>query len=290
MQLLRSTAVRRWAVAGTAALGLAGAGGGAASAATWGPPGPGHMGPGAFGTVASLGASSFQVQNAQSGQMTVNWSATTTFRQLATVPAGSVAVNDCVAVTGTVTNGTLSARSVTVTPAPADASCTNPGHGSSLAPGRFPRGGPDGRFPPLSSPDHTPPSGSVPPPDGAPDVGIAFGKVTAVTSSTLTIDGFSSADRPKPNGANGSGAAPSPPAATNVEVQLSSTTTYRKIATAAASNLAVGDCVAALGSRGSDGSVTASDITITSGGASSCAAGFGGAFGPGTRRGGPHPV
>lgn len=283
MQLLRSTALRRFAVAGTAVVGLAAVGGGAASAATSGP-WPGHMGRGAFGPVASLGASSFRVQDPRSGQTTVNWSTSTTFRQVSTVPASSVAVNDCVAVTGTESNGTLSAKSVTVTPAPSGGTCTNPGHPSRPASGGLPwggPGGPGGRFPHPDNPDHTPPSGSAPPANGPSDFGIAFGQVTAVTSSTLTLEGFSSADRPEPDGANGSGTPPTPPAATSVQIQLSSSTTYRKIASAAASDLAVGDCVAALGPRASDGSVTASDVTITSSGGSSCTGGVDGPFHPG---------
>ena len=95
----RSTNRRRFmrlGGAGATALLAATALASAAGAAT-----PANAPTGATGSVASLSASSMEVQNASSGQTTVNWSTTTTFSKTATEAVSAIATGDCVTVSGT---------------------------------------------------------------------------------------------------------------------------------------------------------------------------------------------
>ena len=59
---------------------------------------------GATGSVASLSGSSMEVQNASTGQTTVNWSTTTTFSKTVTEAVNALASGDCVTVSGTPSN------------------------------------------------------------------------------------------------------------------------------------------------------------------------------------------
>jgi hypothetical protein len=227
--------------------------------------------------VAAITGQSMEVQNQQTGQVTVSWTPSTRFSQTVTVPASAVAVGSCVTVNGTSANGAIEATSVTISQPSSTGSCTG---GRGGVPGR-------GQRPPGTFPNRTPTSGGTTSgtrPRGAPaaNFGFASGKVTAVTASTLTVDGFSSADFR----ARSESTPSTVPAATSVKVDLKSTTTYDTARTAAASNLAVGDCVTATGSSSSNGSVTASTIRITSTGGKSCTAGAGRFGGFGGFRGG----
>ena len=65
-----------------------------------------------------------------------------------------------------------------------------------------------------------------------------------------------------------------------VTIGLNSSTTYTQMESTAASSLAVGDCVAAIGSTDSTGAVTAQSVRITSTGGQSCTGGFPGGGGP----------
>ena len=64
--------------------------------------------------------SNMEVQNASSGQTTVNWTSTTTFSKTVTEAVSALAAGDCVSVTGTPSKKsktTIAARSITVTTA-----------------------------------------------------------------------------------------------------------------------------------------------------------------------------
>jgi Domain of unknown function (DUF5666) len=265
----------------TATLGVAGVAGAATT------PGPGSN-PGAFGSVAAISGSSMEVQNAQTGQVTVSWTPSTTFSQTVTVSASSMATGDCVTVTGTSSKGTITARSVSVSQ-PRSGKCTSGAFGGRFGAGRTGGSGGSGGF--------TPPRGGFRPPSGSSNgagrtfpgfanMGFASGQVTSVTASTLVINGISSADlrRPttKPTSSKKSTSTAAkttkPPriSATTVKIKLASSTTYTQTQTASATALAVGDCVAATGTSSSTGSVSASMVRITSTGGQSCTTGFGG--------------
>jgi Domain of unknown function (DUF5666) len=252
--------------------------------------------PGASGSVAAITGTSMEVQNQLSGQVTVSWTTSTTFSQMVDVSASSVAVGDCVTVTGSTSKKSkaVSANTVTVSQ-PTSGTCSGgpggfagSGSGGTSAGGGFPGGssGPPsgGSFPGGGS--GRPPSGGRFPgggsgrPRGVPNFGFASGKVTAVSSGSLTISGFSSASLSAPK-KNAKGTRPKIKTST-VKVTVSSSTTYKESQGAASTALAVGDCVTAAGSSDSTGAVTASSVQITSTGRSSCTSGFAGLAGEGS--------
>lgn len=271
--------------------------GGVAAAAT-APAGTGarRFGPGTFGKVAAISGTSMEVQSTTTGQTTVEWTSSTIFSQIATVSLSSIAVGDCVTVTGKASKKTVTATSVSVSQPPSSGTCT----GSNVqGPGGF-------------GPGATRPAGNFTPPSGRSgsfarrfsgkgfsgghgfaglaNFGFASGKVTAVGSDSLTLDGISSADltalravgskKAKTTSAKAKKASSSPSRApqlkkTTFSVTVNSSTTYTENESATASNLAVGDCVTASGKTATNGTVTATVVRITSTGASSCTGGFG---------------
>jgi hypothetical protein len=227
--------------------------------------------PVASGSVAAVTGSSMEVQNQQSGQVTVNWTPSTAFSQSASVPSTSVAAGDCVSVSGSSSKSTITAKTVTISQ-PTAGKCSTGGFGGGA--GRF--GG--GQTPPGGGSGQRPGGGSGGPPGGgggrfggAGNVGFASGKVTAVGSNSLTVSGFSSASISKKSTKSSKKASKT----TTVKVATNSTTTYAEDQTAAASNLAVGDCVTAAGSTDSTGAVSATTVRITSTGGQTCTTGFG---------------
>jgi hypothetical protein len=205
--------------------------------------------PGAVGSVASLSSSSMEVQNQQTGQVTVSWTPSTSFTESTTAAASSVAVGDCVVVTGSSSNGSLTARTVGVSQPSASGTCTTT---RPTAGGGRPGSG-------------TAPSGAAGGGSGTP-ISFTSGKVTAVSAGSLAVYGTSAVGGP-----GSSTTAPS----SNITIDLSSSTTYPKTAPAASTNLAVGDCVTAAGPSTSTGAVTASSVRITSTGGQTCSTGFG---------------
>ena len=235
--------------------------------------------PGAFGTVAAITGTSMEVQNQQTGQVTINWTSTTAFTRDATVPASSVVAGDCATVVGSTSKGRITAITVSIRQAsagscdaggPVSAGSSNPSGSGGSGPVRISGASPGGGR--LNSG-----SGAKPP-------GVASGKVLSVSGSRLVLSGFSSAavqkTSNKKTGKKASTKAPRskdrslkllrPSKAQIVSVVLSSSTTYTDTEPAAAANLAVGDCVTASGPSASNGSVTANAVQITSTGGKSC--------------------
>ena len=228
---------------------------------------------GASGSVAAISGTSMEVQSQQSGQTTVNWTASTTFSRTVTTSLAAVRVGDCVTATGTSTKGTITAKAVTVATAQSGTCARTGGFGG--AGGATP-GGAKGFAPPSGSgnrPEGGSGSGGGAPTGGARgvapgmgNVGFASGKVTKVSGKSLVLSGFSSqAPGKKPTGKSTK--------AIPVTVKVTGATTYTGSETAAASDLAVGDCVTAAGKTSTTGSVAASTIRITSSGKKSCTAG-----------------
>lgn len=224
--------------------------------------------PGATGEVAAITGSSMEVQNPESGQVTVSWTGSTVFTRTATVAESSVAVGDCVSATGSTTGGTLAATTVTISPPDSSGACNRPG-ALGRAPARFSRGG---GSPPGSTPKRTLPAGAA-------DFGFAGGKVTSVAPTSLVIFGFSlSGFAGRGRGSTGSTAPTSVPA-TTVTVDVNSSTRYSETQAASSADLAIDDCVTATGTADDTGAITARTIRITSMGPGGCTAGFGrGAF------------
>ncbi len=227
------------------------------------------------GAVAALTGSTMEVQSPQSGQVTVSWTPSTTFTQTATVAASSVAAGDCVTVNGSSSKGTITAKTVSISQ-PTSGTCTTGGGGGGF------RGGFGGGTPPGGA------SGARPggraggfPGNGrgfgrSGNTGFASGKVTSVTSGNLVISGVSSASIPK-NSKPSNNSSKKRPAikTTTFKVAITGSTTYTEDQAAAASNLAVGDCVTAGGSASSTGAVSATTVRIASTGGQTCTTGFG---------------
>lgn len=245
-------------VTGALALTLAACGGNAptgaaaptstSSARPSGPAAP----PGTFGTVAAVAAANVEVQNQQSGQVTVNFSSSTTFTNTVAATLADVTTGECVAVTAP-SGGTqataLAAQAVVITMPTSGGTCTAGGFGGSQRTSRTP------------NPSRTPrPSGANRAPG---NFGRAFGTVSAVSSTGFTVQGVARGSTP----------------AVTTTVTVSSSTTYTKTTSATSAALAVGECVAAVGPSDDTGAVTAKTIAISKPGKNGCTFGFGGGRG-----------
>lgn len=230
------------------------AGGGTTSAPPTRPSGAAAP-PGAFGTVAAVAASSVEVQNQQSGQVTVNFTSSTTFTNTVAATLADVTAGECVAVTapsGGMQATALTAQNVVITTPTSSGTCGG---------GAFGGGGGSQRGTRAPNPSRTPrPSGA----NGAPgNFGRAIGKVSAVSATGFTVQGVARGSTP----------------ATTTTVTVNSSTTYTKTQSATSSAMAVGDCVAAVGPSDDTGAVTAKTIAVSKPGKNGCTFGFGGGRG-----------
>jgi hypothetical protein len=196
--------------------------------------------PGAFGTVAEVSTGSLEVQNPTNGQVTVTYNGSTTFTNTVPAALSDVTAGQCVMVAsdpGGSVGGTVTARSVTITAAPANNGECPAGFGAGGDfGGRGQGGGNDG-------------GSRRPRPSGTnrPNNPQVSGAVASVSPNGFTVTGK--------NRSTG--------ATTTTTVTVDSSTTYTKQVRADASALAVGECVAALGSSDDTGAVTARSITIS---------------------------
>ena len=261
---------------------------------------------GATGSVAALSASTMEVQNPTSGQTTVSWTSTTAFSKSVTESVSALATGDCVTVTGTPSKSsktTITARSISVVNASSSGSCGGqfrPGAGGGAAGGAngprgggFRFGGRGGGTAGGTRPTFNSGSGRRFPNLGS--IAIASGKVTGVSGSTLSVSGIDlspgtfvrpakSSNSAKSSSSNNK--KPTTPKTENLKITTTSATTVAATQSAAATDLAVGDCVSAFGPAATNGAVTATTVRITSTGGKTCTGGFG-AGGGGFFRGGP---
>lgn len=209
--------------------------------------------PGAFGTAAAVATTSLEVQNPQSGQVTVDFNSSTTFTNTVSATLADVKVGSCVAVIASSGNmQTMTARTVTITQ-PTASGCTAAG---GFGGGAFRGGGTGGASRSPSASRRPRPSGTNNPNAGR----IAFGTVSAVESGGFTVKDI---------------ARGSQPAQTTV-VQTTSSTTLTQTQSATSAVLAVGDCIAALGPSDDTGAITAKSISVSKPGPGGCTTGFGG--------------
>lgn len=233
-------------------------------------PGP----PGAAGTVAALSASSMEVQNPQSGQVTVNWTSSTAFTRAQTANAAAVAVGDCATVSGPPSSSStapIAARTFTLMQADPSGNCTDTARGGGFGGGG---GGGSGGGSGGRGRGGTEANGSTVPRNrgtGRGGAGFAFatGKVTAVSGTGFTIEGI------RREGAQGQGPTTTTPTPQTITVTTDSSTTYTQLAAASAAALAVGQCVTARGPADDTGAITATAINIRPPGPNGCANGFG---------------
>jgi|HubBroStandDraft_1064217.scaffolds.fasta_scaffold45159_2 hypothetical protein len=287
-------------------MGLLGASGAAGAATTPAPTA-------ASGTLASLSGTSIEVQNPSSGQVTVTWTPTTTFRQTVTVPATTLAVGDCVTATAAPTSKSkkstkssttsITATTVSISQPSATGSCSVGTTGGAFViggggfagaggfAGRGFSGGTGGR-----SGSFRPPSGTFPK-GGATRTGafanVAFGKVTSLKGDVLVVVGTRPKFTAPPKGTSTKGktktaATTSKPklVTTTSKVTFTTSTTFNETMSASSTALVVGQCVTALGPASDTGAITATTISVRPAGPSGCftftgGAGFRGGAGAG---------
>jgi hypothetical protein len=207
--------------------------------------------PGTFGTAAAVTGSSIEVQNPQSGQVTVNFNSATKWTDSVPATLADVKVGECVSVTsnsGGAQAKALTAQTVTITPAAANGCAAGFGGG-------FGGGQRQG--------SRTPNPSRQPRPSGTPragNFGRAAGSVTAVSATGFTVQGVARGSNP----------------AVTTTVTVTSSTTYTKVQSATSAAVAVGDCVAATGQTDDTGAVTAKTILVSKPGKNGCTGGFGG--------------
>jgi hypothetical protein len=220
--------------------------------------------PGASGTIAAINGTTLEVQNPITGQTTVNYTPSTSFRQTVTASATAVTVGSCISAIGMPSSGSSSGGSAFGSPVtattvsvsqPVSGTCSG-GFGGRTPGGARPGGG--GGFTPGSG---TRPVGARGFGNGR--FGAASGAVTAVNGSGVTINEINPATK----------------AASNVTVTLTASTTFTTTGPASSTDLAVGKCARANGSADTTGAISARSITISTAGPNGCSGGFGGARG-----------
>jgi hypothetical protein len=244
--------------AGSAAVVLALAACGSSPAATSPPPSSnanssarngGANGPGGFarrgaaGELAQINGTTL-ILNTQSGDVTVDYTASTTITQTRTGVLADIVDGSCLVATGQKdAGGTLVASSVRLSQ-PVSGACT-------LGPGNRVPGNGNGTGTPRATPA------------GQPSFAFAAGRVTTVSGTAITLQ-------------------PATGAAQTITVPT--TVTVAESSAAAASDLSVGDCIQAAGPKDSSGKVVATGLSIVPAGPSGCftgGRGFGGGFGGG---------
>jgi hypothetical protein len=221
--------------------------------------------PAASGTIASIFGQDLEVQGT-SGQTTVDLTAKTAITATVPLALRDVTVGTCISATGTKgAGGKVDATVVTITAA-VKGSCLERG-GFGAGGGAGFRGGSGGGSPRTT--------GTVPARSTTANVAGAFGKVTKVSGSTITVEGISFAGfggRP-PSGTSKS--KPTTPKASPQTVVVSSKTRYSKTEKVTAGALKVGECATAFGSTNDIGVVNATRLTVTQPVDGSCTTGFG---------------
>ena len=230
--------------------------------------------PSASGTVAAITATSMEVQNPQTGQVTVGWTSSTVFTQTETASLAAVVPGACVMVVGARpasggSTGPITASSLTIFQPGAGGSCAPGATGAGAAgigfpagggfqgagrtpPGRFAGGGTTGRGGRLH--------GRFP---GRFE--LITGKVISASAGSISVEGSIRSGRHIGRQTTGASAA-----STVIKVLTSATTVYQQVAPASSSDLAVGKCVLARGPASQTGSISAVAVSIRSPGPSGC--------------------
>ena len=220
--------------------------------------------PGASGTIAAINGTSLEVQNPITGQTTVNYTPSTTFRQTLPTSATAVTVGSCISAFGTPSSGSSSGGSAFGSPVTATTvSVSQPVSGTCS--GGFGGRGPGGARPGGGS-GFTPGNGTRPAGArgfGNGRFGVASGAVTAVNGSGVTINEIN----------------PVTKATSSVTVTLTASTTFTTTSPASSTDLALGKCARANGTADATGAISARSITISTAGPNGCTGGFGRAGG-----------
>lgn len=246
---------------GLEAAGSTGTGGG--SGGRSGP--PAAFRPSAFGMIATVSGDTLEVQNAQTGQTTVNLSSKTIITATVSVNESGVTKGTCISATGTKgSGGSVKANNVAIFSATKGECARGFGAG----------GGGGFRFTRGTAPTRT--SGTRPPTNfkRPANFATASGKVTSKSGSKIDVQAVTfSVSKGKVTTKTGP-----------KTVDVSKSTKYSKSERVAAGSLKTGECVTATGSTNSIGAVSATTLTVTKATSSGCPTaggfgGFGGGFG-----------
>ena len=212
--------------------------------------GNGFRNRGTAGELVQIGSTSL-VLNTQAGDVTVDYTSSTPVTRTHTGTLADVATGMCITATGQKDATGAITASMVVLNAKVNGSCRGPlGFGGGGAPDRSPGATPRPTFTPRP---------------GTPPVAFARGEITAVSGTSVTV-----------LAASGSSTTITVPTTSRISVTD----------TASTSDLNVGDCVLAAGSKNSSGVVTARSLSVVPAGPSGCFSGGGfGGFG-GFRGGG----
>lgn len=258
------------AAAAAAALGAAACGssstGGASSASSTSSTGTDAGGGGrgglarnaAAGEVVQLSGTKLVLNTTQSGDVNVTFAATTPVSKTSTGSLGDITDGECLTATGQKdSTGTFTATTVNISD-PVGGSCTAGG-------GLFGGPGAGNRSP---NPSFSPNPSRSPRPGGQNGM-VIRGQVTAENGVSITLVQLGGASSGQ-----------------STTITVPTTATVSKTASATASDIAVGDCVAAIGPKDSSGTVTATTLAISPAGPSGCFTGRGAFGGFGGFRGG----
>ncbi len=225
--------------------------------------GNGLGGPAASGEIADITGSTMQVQNPQSGQVAVSWSAGTKFSHTVATTLAAVKAGSCV--TAMAPSGTSATAKAFTTTSLIVSRANAGGCTGGLQPGRNrPSGVPTDALPPSGArPSGAGPSGVRRPNAGA----LASGKVVSVSGSRLVIAARSF----------GAGNI----ATTQKTVTVGAATKITTEAATTSASLKVGRCVTAEGKADTSGTVAATTVRITDATSGRCAITFGGRPGNG---------
>ncbi len=200
-----------------------------------------------FGQLVQINGSTL-ILSSSTGDSTVTYATTTTITQTSTGSLANVTPGLCITATGTKdATGALVATTVLLS-APVSGSCTT----------GFGGGGGGGTF--------SPPAGATPRPSFSPlaGAGAARGLVKSVTGTSVTLTETAGTTT------------------TTMTINVPTTVKVTTSSVVQPSALQTGQCLTALGTKNSSGTVAARSLTITPAGANGCTAGFGrGGFGGG---------
>jgi hypothetical protein len=146
-----------------------------------------------------------------------------------------------------------------------------PGGGGGFGPGTGAGGG--GGTRPSGAPTGAPGAGRVGDLGGVRPVS---GLVAAVSGSSFTVESVSFGAGPGASAGGGTASPRATPTTSPVTVKTTAATTYTKTVPASSKDLAVGQCVTAIGSANDTGAVTATVIASQPAVNGDCASGFGG--------------
>lgn len=273
---------------GAAGVALAACGGGSpvssssspstAPAATRTGTGGSYNGPPAIsGQLAAINGNTLEIQDPTTGQTTVDLTTSTVFTQTVSVASSALQTGQCVLASGTKAGNSVSASNVTI-----DLLNTGPDCAGGFGAGP---GGGFGGFGPGAGDRAGATAGTTRTTLSTARrqqlvarIGVSAGKVTSINGTMVDVQLVAASTASTAGSANPTDRLRVTPLP---RFTFSSSTRFGELKSAAQSELAVGQCVTAVGQADTTGTVTAQRISIRPAGPNGCRNGFGRRFGAG---------